>query len=64
MRIGLAVFLTLTLSAALAGAAAAPDSDPVSLIKAIYATYLDKNNDNPGLPHVYSKRAPGADRQG
>jgi uncharacterized protein DUF3828 len=56
MRIGLVVFFALTLAAGMARAAAAPDSDPVSLIKAIYATYLDKNNDNPGMPHIYSKR--------
>ncbi len=46
--------LGLGIAAAPAGAAV-PDSDPVSLIKAIYATYT-ADNDNPGLPHVYSKR--------
>ena len=56
MPIVLAVLLVLSVGTHPAHAAAAPDSDPVSLIKAIYATYLDKNNDNPGLPHIYSKR--------
>jgi hypothetical protein len=55
MRIGIALFLALAFGVGLARAAAAPDSDPVSLIKAIYATYTE-DNDNPGLPHVYSKR--------
>jgi len=48
----------LLLALALGGgtAVAAPaDSDPVSLIKAISATYTS-DNDNPGLPHIYSKR--------
>ncbi len=56
MRNIIALFLALALSAGLAHAAAAPDSDPVSLIKAIYATYLDEHNDDPGLAHIYSKR--------
>src|SRR5215475_12540104 len=52
----LLLFLTLSVGmhAALA-AKPAPDSDPLSLIEAIYATYT-ANNDNPGLSHVYSKR--------
>ncbi len=56
MRLVLCILLALCFSGAAAHAgAAAPDSDPVSLIKAIYATYT-AGNDNPGLPHVYSKR--------
>jgi hypothetical protein len=54
MRIVLALFLALCLGPSAAHAAKAPiDSDPVSLIKAIYKTY---ETDNPGLPHIYSKR--------
>jgi hypothetical protein len=48
------LFLVLCLRPSAAHAAkAAIDSDPVSLIKAIYKTY---ETDNPGLPHIYSKR--------
>ena len=54
MRLVLAVLVVLSLGTA--AAIAAPfDSDPVSLIKAIYATYT-ADNDNPGLPRIYSKR--------
>jgi hypothetical protein len=51
MRIIVAVILAI----ALAGAASAKpvDSDPVSLITAIYKTY---ETDSAGLPHIYSKR--------
>jgi hypothetical protein len=38
---------------AAAAAEAAPDSDPVALIKAIYATY---ETDTPGLENIYSTR--------
>ena len=54
MRIVLGLLLALALGGGLAVAAPA-DSDPVSLIKAIYSTYTS-DNDNPGLPHIYSKR--------
>jgi hypothetical protein len=54
MRIVLGLLLALALGGGTAVAAPA-DSDPVSLIKAIYATYTS-DNDNPGLPHIYSKR--------
>jgi hypothetical protein len=54
MRIVLGLLLALALGGGMAIAAPA-DSDPVSLIKAIYATYAS-DNDNPGLPHIYSKR--------
>ncbi len=47
----LALLLFLMLFPASAGPAA--DSDPVALIKAIYATY---ETDNPGLEHIYSNR--------
>lgn len=54
MRIVLALLLALSLGAEAARAAqGTADSDPVSLIKAIYKTY---ETDNPGLPHIYSKR--------
>jgi hypothetical protein len=52
MRLILAVLFALDLGSGAAHAAPA-DSDPVSLIEAIYKTY---ETDNPGLPHVYSKR--------
>ncbi|MGB9045072.1 MAG: DUF3828 domain-containing protein [Pseudolabrys sp.] len=52
MRIVLGLLLALALGGGTAVAAPA-DSDPVSLIKAIYKTY---ETDNPGLPHIYSKR--------
>ena len=56
MRIVLALLLALSLGAEAARAAqGTADSDPVSLIKAIYATYT-ADNDNPGLPRIYSKR--------
>jgi hypothetical protein len=51
MRLVIAVILAVALGAA--AQAPVPDSDPVSLIKAIYKTY---ETDDPGLPHVYSKR--------
>jgi hypothetical protein len=51
MRLVFAVILAVALGAA--AQAPVPDSDPVSLIKAIYKTY---ETDDPGLPHVYSKR--------
>jgi len=52
MRLVLAVLVVLSLGTA--AAVAAPfDSDPLSLIEAIYKTY---QTDNPGLPHIYSKR--------
>ncbi len=52
MRLILAVLVLLSLGPG--AAIAAPfDSDPVSLIEAIYKTY---ETDNPGLPHIYSKR--------
>jgi uncharacterized protein DUF3828 len=49
------IILAVILATALAGAASAAsvDSDPVSLITAIYKTY---ETDSAGLPHVYSKR--------
>ena len=57
MRILLGLLLALALSAGIASAAPVDSdsvaSDPVSLIKAIYKTY---DRDNPGLPHIYSKR--------
>ena len=52
MRLILAVLIVLSLGTG-AAHAASPDSDPVSLIEAIYKTY---ETDNPGLPHVYSRR--------
>jgi hypothetical protein len=52
MRVILALLLSLGFGSGAARAAAA-DSDPVSLIKAIYKTY---EANNPGLPHIYSKR--------
>jgi len=55
MRIRLASLFALLLGVGEGPAASLPDSDPVSLIKAIYATYT-ADNDNPGLPHIYSKR--------
>ena len=55
MRILLALLLAVGLGAA--SPRTPDDSDPVSLITAIYKTYAeDKDKDNPGLPHVYSKR--------
>lgn len=51
MRLVFAVILAVALGAA--AQAPAPDSDPVSLIKAIYKTY---ETDDPGQPNVYSKR--------
>jgi uncharacterized protein DUF3828 len=51
MRIILAVILATTLAGA--ASATSVDSDPVSLITAIYKTY---ETDSAGLPHVYSKR--------
>ena len=55
MRILLALLLVVGLGAA--SPRTPGDSDPVSLITAIYKTYAeDKDKDNPGLPHVYSKR--------
>ncbi len=59
MRIVLALLLALGLGAARAAPVDSDSvaSDPVSLIKAIYRTYIaDKGKDNPGLPHIYSKR--------
>ena len=57
MRVLLGLLLALALSADIANAAPVDSdsvaSDPVSLIKAIYKTY---DTDNPGLPHIYSKR--------
>jgi hypothetical protein len=54
MRIVLALLLALAFDPGAARAAkAAIDSDPVSLIEAIYKTY---ETDSPGLPHIYSKR--------
>jgi hypothetical protein len=49
------VILAFIFSLALAGAACATavDSDPVTLITAIYKTY---ETDKAGIPHVYSKR--------
>lgn len=56
MRIVLALLLALSLGAEAARAVqGTADSDPVSLIKAIYATYT-ADNDKPGLPRIYSKR--------
>lgn len=56
MRIVLALLLALSLGTEAARAAQGiADSDPVSLIKAIYETYT-ADNDNPGLPRIYSKR--------
>jgi hypothetical protein len=52
MRLILAVLIVLGLGAD-GARAVSPDSDPVSLIEAIYKTY---ETDNPGLPNVYSKR--------
>ena len=55
MRILLALLLAVGLGAA--SPRTPDDSDPVALITAIYKTYAeDKDKDNPGLPHVYSKR--------
>src|SRR6516225_3011668 len=51
MRLVIAVILAVALGAA--AQAPVPDSDPVSLIKGVYKTY---ETDDPGLPHVYSKR--------
>lgn len=51
IRTLLALLIALVLLPASAGAA--PDNDPLALIKAIYATY---ETDNPGLDHVYSNR--------
>ncbi len=45
--------LALVLAVALGAAAPLADSDPVSLITAIYRTY---ENNTPALPHIYSKR--------
>jgi hypothetical protein len=49
------IILAVVLAVALAGAASAKpaDSDPVTLITAIYKTY---ETDSAGLPHIYSKR--------
>jgi uncharacterized protein DUF3828 len=52
MRLILAVLFALDLGSGAAHAAPV-DGDPVSLIEAIYKTY---ETDNPGLPHVYSRR--------
>jgi hypothetical protein len=52
MRIVLALLLTLGLASSMAHAAPF-DSDPVSLIKAIYKTYAE---DKPLPKHIYSKR--------
>jgi Protein of unknown function (DUF3828) len=60
MRLVLALLLTIALGACAAGAA--PDSDPVSLITALYKTYTENtpslggDPSKPGLPHIYSKR--------
>ncbi len=58
MRLVVALVLAIALGASTARAATgSADSDPVSLITAIYASYAaDKDKDNPGLPHIYSKR--------
>jgi hypothetical protein len=37
-------------------ASAAPADDPLTLITAIYKTYQDPNNNNPGLENVFSRR--------
>jgi hypothetical protein len=49
------VILAVILATALVGAASAKsvDSDPMTLITAIYKTY---ETDSAGLPHIYSKR--------
>ena len=49
----LALLIALVLAPASAGAGA--DSDPLALIKAIYATHAT-DNDNPGLENTYSTR--------
>ena len=55
MRILLALLLAVGLGAA--SPRTPDDNDSVALITAIYKTYAeDKDKDNPGLPHVYSKR--------
>ena len=48
-----AALCALQVSGALAATAQEPDSDPVTLIAAIYKTY---KSDSPGLPQMYSKR--------
>ena len=61
MRVILALLLSLGFGPGAARAAAA-DSDPVSLIKAIYKTYTENTPSSggdaaeAGLPHIYSKR--------
>jgi hypothetical protein len=57
MRLVLALLLVIALGGA--AAAAEADSDPVSLITALYKTYTDigpGEDGTPGLPGVYSKR--------
>ena len=53
LRTLLALLIALVLAPASAGAGA--DSDPLALIKAIYATYAT-DNDNPALENTYSTR--------